>query len=71
MLELNRSILNKKFSGFTLLELLVVVALIGILSAVILASLGETRESAYEARAKAEIRSFATALQITITFLNL
>lgn len=50
--------------GFTLIEILVVIAIIGILSSVVLASLGRARSSASMARAKLEFKSIATAIHI-------
>ena len=49
--------------GFTLLELLVVVVIIGILSAIALASNGAARVSGEDAQAKANIRVAAPAFE--------
>jgi general secretion pathway protein G len=50
--------------GFTLIELLIVVAIIGVLSSVVLAALSGTREDAYEARSRAEFRTFRQAVAL-------
>jgi type II secretory pathway pseudopilin PulG len=47
--------------------MLVVVAIIGIMAAIVVASLSEVRENARQARAAAEIRSFAAALETYVT----
>lgn len=51
-------------SGFTLIEILVVVAIIGILAAVVLASMGESRELANMRRAQADMRNIHTAMEL-------
>jgi len=51
------NILNRKKGGFTLLELLVVVALIGILASVVLASLSNARAKGADAGVKSNLRN--------------
>ena len=50
--------------GFTLMELLVAISIIGILSALIFPTFGKARDAAYFSRAKAEFKSMATALEL-------
>src|SRR5690554_4877825 len=50
--------------GFTALELVIVIAIIGILSAVTMGYMLRSRASAYEAKAQLEIKSTATALEL-------
>ena len=45
--------------GFTLIELLVVLVVLGILSAIAIAKFVSTKESAYVASMKADLRNFA------------
>jgi prepilin-type N-terminal cleavage/methylation domain-containing protein len=59
-----RKIKNK--NGFTLIEILVVVAIIGVLSSIILNTLERARSSAAFARAKLEFKSLATAIVLYI-----
>ena len=54
----------KKQKGFTLIEILVVIAIIGILATIVLVSLQETKNKGRIARAQSDIRSIRTALVI-------
>ena len=49
-------------NGFTLLELLVVISIIGILAALILANLNSTRERARDATRQSDIKQYQTSL---------
>lgn len=50
--------------GFTLIELMVVIAIIGVLSSVVLASLNSARAKGRDAKRKAEMVSIQTALEM-------
>lgn len=53
--------------AFTLIELLTVIAIIGILAAIIIPTVGRVRESAKDATCKSNLRQIATALNIYAT----
>jgi len=57
-----RKILNKK--GFTLVELLIVIAIIGVLSALLMANFIGVRQRARDAQRKADLRQIQSALEL-------
>lgn len=50
----------RRAKGFTLIELLIVVVIIGILAAIAIPKFGSTKEKAYVASMKADLRNLAT-----------
>jgi len=50
--------------GFTLIELMIVIAIIGILSSVVLASLNGARESSRNARRQSDLGQLQTAMEL-------
>ena len=55
---------NNFKKGFTLVELLVVVSLIGVLATLVLANLNSARERARDAERKSDLRNIQTALRL-------
>lgn len=56
--------------GFTLVEVLVVIAVIGMLASIILVSLGPARAKARDARRVADVRQMSTALEVEVASNN-
>lgn len=54
---------NKKFTGFTMIELLVVISIIGILTAISLISFSTSQKQARDAERKSDIKQYQTALE--------
>lgn len=63
----NRVLINKFKRGFTLLELLIVIAIIGYLSSVVITNTGSARDKAYTARGQKELGTIYQALQMYMT----
>ena len=64
MMEYIWKYMRKDQKGFTLVELLVVVVILGILATLAVQSLGDKRRDAEISRAKADIRSVMSALEV-------
>jgi prepilin-type N-terminal cleavage/methylation domain-containing protein len=60
----SRWIHNSKQAGFSLLELLIVITIIGVLTSIILTSLSDSRAKAYNSKIKQQLTSFRTAAEI-------
>lgn len=60
----NMNIGRRNSSGFTLVEMMIVIAIIGILSAVIIVNLNNARLRAYDANIKLELSSIRRAAEI-------
>lgn len=52
--------MSRRTKGFTLIELLIVVVIIGILAAIAIPKLASTKEKAYVAQMKSDLRNLAT-----------
>jgi len=58
--------MKHKQKGFTLIELIVVVAIIGLLASIVLASLGSARKNARIAAAQGSMRNLTTAMVLCL-----
>lgn len=56
--------MNKLARGFTLIEMLVVISIIGILATLVAANLNSARSRARDAQRKSDIKNISTALRI-------
>ncbi len=61
---------NKNEKGFTLIELLVVIAIIGLLASVVLLALNSARAKSRDAKRLADIRQFASGLELYFNDIN-
>ncbi|MDB5238897.1 MAG: gspG [Candidatus Parcubacteria bacterium] len=57
-------VMEQTQKGFTLIELLVVLSIIGMLASIVLVSVNEARDKAYLGRAKQELYTIWTALEL-------
>lgn len=58
------SSISRVSNGFSLIELIVVIAIIGLLSSIVIASLGQSRQKADVTRAKSDFRALSHALEL-------
>jgi prepilin-type N-terminal cleavage/methylation domain-containing protein len=65
--EIYRAMIMKYQKGFTLIEMLIVIAIIGILASIVLVGLGPVQKSARDARRISDLRQVQTALEICFT----
>lgn len=61
---LSSTILNKSGAGFTLVELLTVIAIIGVLAAIVLVRTGSTRKEGQDAAVKTALREVRNAAEL-------
>ncbi len=59
--------LKKRSGGFSLIELLIVITIVGVLTTIILSSVSSSRARAYDSKIKQQLTSFRTAADVYYT----